>query len=402
MAGYDLILTSILNFLVNYYLCFTTFFHQATPIRISLLTSSSRRISSAARSQIKTAEITYAKYELDSHADTTVAGSNCVVLHYTGKECDVTPYRDDYQPVSNIPIVTAATAWQSPSTGQTYILVFNEALWMGDSMETTLVNPNQLRHYGTQVQDNPVSELPLSIITEDNEFSMDLAMAGTIVCADTFTPSEHELQSCPHIQLTSSTPWDPYKVSFHQSSLTLDDVMAHKRQVSSTQSSFHIDKDLGGIDYSEEYSDQLFSLTSMRRRICSMSIIPESLTRDNNIDPGNTDAALPPTFQSSDRHSDVTPQSLSERWGISLQTARKTLIKTTQRFLRSAVLPLGRRYRTDRMFTRKTLSGIWSTDTMDGRCKSLDGNRYAQVFANKSYFSRIYPMDSKKKAGDAL
>ena len=69
MTGYDLILTSILNFLVNYYLCFTTFFHQATPSRILLLTSSSRLISSAARSQIKTAKITYAKCELDSHAD---------------------------------------------------------------------------------------------------------------------------------------------------------------------------------------------------------------------------------------------------------------------------------------------------------------------------------------------
>jgi hypothetical protein len=39
---------------------------------------------------------------------------------------------------------------------------------------------------------------------------------------------------------------------------------------------------------------------------------------------------------------------------------------------------------------------------MDARCKSLDGNKYAQVFANKAYFSRVYPMDSKRKAGDAL
>ena len=56
----------------------------------------------------------------------------------------------------------------------------------------------------------------------------------------------------------------------------------------------------------------------------------------------------------------------------------------------------------DRVFTRKTLHGKWSTDTMDGRGKSLDGNKYAQVFSNKAYFSRIYPMDSKGKAGDAL
>ena len=54
------------------------------------------------------------------------------------------------------------------------------------------------------------------------------------------------------------------------------------------------------------------------------------------------------------------------------------------------------------MFSRKTLSGDWSTDTMDGRVKSLEGNKYAQVFANKAYFSRIYPKDSKGRAGDAL
>ena len=38
-------------------------------------------------------------------------------------------------------------------------------------------------------------------------------------------------------------------------------------------------------------------------------------------------------------------------------------------------------------------------DTMDARCKSLEGNKYAQAFVNKAFFSRIYPMDSKKKAG---
>ena len=83
-----------------------------------------------------------------------------MILNYTGKECDVSPYRDDYDPISNVPIVTAATAWQSSYTGQTYILVFNEALWMGDTMSNTLVNPNQLRHFGTTVQDNPMSNLP--------------------------------------------------------------------------------------------------------------------------------------------------------------------------------------------------------------------------------------------------
>ena len=88
--------------------------------------------------------------------------------------------------------------------------------------------------------------------------------------------------------------------------------------------------------------------------------------------------------------------------GLVYPQLQKTLNKTTQKFLRSAILPLSRRYRTDRVFSRKTLQGDWSTDTMDARSKSLEGNRYAQVFANKAFFSRIYPMDSKRKAGDAL
>ena len=39
---------------------------------------------------------------------------------------------------------------------------------------------------------------------------------------------------------------------------------------------------------------------------------------------------------------------------------------------------------------------------MDARCKSLQGNRYAQVFANKDFFAIAYPMAKKSVAGDSL
>ena len=48
---------------------------------------------------------------MDSHADTTVLGSNCVVLAYTGKECEVSPYADEYDAIRNVPVVTGATVW---------------------------------------------------------------------------------------------------------------------------------------------------------------------------------------------------------------------------------------------------------------------------------------------------
>ena len=133
------------------------------------------------------------------------------------------PYRDDYKTVKGVPIVHAATAWQSPETGQTYILVLNESIWMGDAMESTLVNPNQLRHFGTRVQDNPASECPLSIITEGGDFCMGLDIEGTIVFANTHTPSNRELRECPHVELSSSHVWEPEKVRFQKISRSLKD-----------------------------------------------------------------------------------------------------------------------------------------------------------------------------------
>ena len=91
----------------------------------------------------------------------------------------------------------------------------------------------------------------------------------------------------------------------------------------------------------------LFDLDKIQRRICSMSTTDPKLIKRDDMVTDAVDLPLTNTFQSSDRHTDVSPQSLSERWGISLSTASKTLQKTTQQFLRSAVLPLGRRYRQD-------------------------------------------------------
>ena len=95
--------------------------------------------------------IYHGKCEMDSHADTIVAGKNCVVLNYTGKECDVSAFSDNCGTIENVLLARVATAWQSADTAQTYILVMNEALWMGEFMESTLINPNQLMHYGMYI-----------------------------------------------------------------------------------------------------------------------------------------------------------------------------------------------------------------------------------------------------------
>ena len=339
-------------------------------------------------------------------------------MHYTSRECDVSPYRDDYASIKNVPIVQAATAYQSPYTGQVYILILNEALWMGDSMKHTLINPNQLRHYGVKVQDNPCSIEPIHIMTEDSSFSLELKMRGTTIFADTYTPSEKELHDCPHVIMSSPHEWNPHTVQFHSHARKFEDEMTQHYNISDI------------LRYNEtqiDYEDNvLFNIGQINNKIINSAPIQHTVVHHSSdlnisslskvdslpkvaesnlkkdLDIGTNDIPLPSVFQSSKRHTDVSPEDLSERWFISLNTAKETLKRTTQRFLRSALLPLSRRYRADRMYEAKRLTGTWSTDTIDGRTKSLDGNRYAQIFANKQYFAKLYPMDSKGKAGDAL
>ena len=145
-------------------------------------------------------------------ADTTILGSNCVILSYTGKECEVSPYSSDYKSVCNVPVVTSTTVWTNAMDGTSYLLILHEALWMGDQLDHTLINPNQLSVYGVEVQDNPYSKEWLSIIT--NETIIPLYTQGTVICGETFTPTDSKSNNLPWLVLTSPHDWDPQKITF--------------------------------------------------------------------------------------------------------------------------------------------------------------------------------------------
>eukprot|EP00957_Ditylum_brightwellii_P170784 12998758-Ditylum_brightwellii.AAC.1 len=75
--------------------------------------------------------------------------------------------------------------------------------------------------------------------------------------------------------------------------------------------------------------------------------VPPSPMLKRSMDLGEMNIPNVRTFQSTDRHTDVSPENLSKQWYISVNQATKTLRKTTQKYLRSAILPLARRYRLD-------------------------------------------------------
>ena len=107
-------------------------------------------------------------------------------------------------------------------------------------------------------------------------------------------------------------------------------------------------------------------------------------------------------FASKEKHSDINVYNISRRWKIVIGAITKTLKATTQMMLRSAIMPISRRYISDRMFERPHIKGMIFTDTMTGRYKLLNGNLYAQVFADDSFFDAAYPMEKKSIAGQGL
>jgi hypothetical protein len=102
------------------------------------------------------------------------------------------------------------------------------------------------------------------------------------------------------------------------------------------------------------------------------------------------------------RHSAVSPEELSRKWRIGLETARNTLKATTQYGVRHATNPLRRRYRTDLLLTKyRRLNSTFYTDMMFSKFKSLNGHSCAQVFCSDDII-QVYPLSTKAHAYRAL
>jgi len=326
----------------------------------------------------------FSRCEFDSHADTCALGCNFVPLSYTGRVCDVSPYNADKGGCEkNVPIVTGATAYTCQTSGQTFILVINEGLWFGHKLSHSLLNQNQLRYHGITVHDNPFDrQTPLSI--EHPELIIPLLTSGTNIFLDTRTPTQNELDSCPHLHLTSEAEWNPQTVL-----------------LASTQSVEAEDSTNGDGDVEPGLSQIscVYSFSAMAENLHEIY----SVHGERSISATITDVPSQRTFISKERHSAVTAEQLSERWNIGLAQSKQTLRVTTQRGVRSAILPLSRRYRTDRMYNQRKLRGQrFYTDTLFGKYKSVTNNTCAQLFANKSFFAKVYPMEKKSFAGAAL
>ena len=318
--------------------------------------------------------------EIDNHADTTCFGPNFRVTYMTDQECNVYPFSDQYNPIESVPIVTACTAYDDLDTGETYILEFHQGLYFGNQMKHSLICPNQCRSYGIDMCDDPYDKnREIGFTDPIAGITIPFEMKGTFATFKTRVPRDKELQECIYITMTNDNPWNPSEFDANISTVTrmkavIEDANPNEPQLS--PDSYEVDKQLAS-------ASSIYPSPVLQQRMRNISNVSSARTRGRSLR--------------------VTADQLARRWGISIESARKTIKATTQEHVRQAVHPITRRFRTDlSTFRFRRLREKLSSDTAFMKVKSLQGNTCFQVFSSPCGFVQVYPLETKAEAGDAL
>lgn len=351
-----------------------------------------------------------AKNELDTRADTCCLGRNWRLLSITGQYCDVHGFHSELDAIKDVPVARCATAIKLPS-GDTAILIVNEGLYFGGSMEHSLINPNQIRHYGIPVSDDPFDESRDFGIDHEEAF-IPFETEGSTVFFDTFVPNDEELEHCRHVVLTDGdSEWDPHTVQLAHArsdgdTNPLDAPLAREvnavRRENYERHQFECESDvaLGAI------SESLVPDLLYERLIASVRIQRKESTvavKRATAEGGPTKRLLHRANRSMSkvranaRHSSITVEHIARTMRIGIDKAKQMLKATTQKGVRTAVHPITRRYRVDHLdLHRNKLAGRWYVDWISAGVKSLAQNKGAFVFSNGTY-TEVYPCESNNQ-----
>ena len=291
-------------------------------------------------------------------SNTMCFGRGFIAIGDNDQVCDVSGFHPGMQAIKNVPIRTAAAAFDTPD-GETLILVFGQGLWFGHDLEQSLLCPNQLRSFNKICDDIPKQftngRSLHGINTNDHDdITMRFKMFGTISYLSIREPTQEEMDRCRWIQLTSEEIWEPYSDNFNKA---------------------------------------------------ENAMLKHSLHRDYNIDYTNTNTFDRKVYATSSKfhRSSVTPTELARRWGTTDIIADATLKATTQRGVRQLTSPLSRRFRTRQTHLNYSFlrSNVYS-DTFFFQTKSVRGFTCAQIFVTDTYFAQTYNMQSKSEAAYKL
>ena len=275
-------------------------------------------------------ETTSTTIESDNHANTWYFGPNFVIDRYTGQVCDVSGY-DGQRRSEGVCVATGFTLWTDPNSGRQVLIQVNQGLDMTTIIDHTLANPNQCQSFGISWCDDPWDpHRDLGMILSKPALEIPFDMIGSTVSFTTRTPTEQEYKDLfkSRIVLTNEMTWDPNKLvkpSNKRKAVTVESVRTvnssalHSLRLSVPTESLRVceemERDAGLI----QGSGDARLLSDVSTAFTDETLLPRIVL---NVHVAST--------TTSDRHCDISPETLSEKWRIGLETARETLRITTQ------------------------------------------------------------------------
>ena len=120
-----------------------------------------------------------ANNECNTNVDTCCLGKNYVILKNTSQTANIYAYDTSIKPLKGVPIVSIATVYDDLGTNTTYILVVNEALYYGNKLEHSLINPDQVRACVISLWYNPFDRKRGFAIALNDELIITIQAMGT-------------------------------------------------------------------------------------------------------------------------------------------------------------------------------------------------------------------------------
>ena len=330
--------------------------------------------------------------ELDSHADMCCVGRHAHILHeYSGRKVTVTPFHQELGKMNGVSVVSALVAYDDPSSGAPILLVINQALFFPE-LGVHLLCPMQLRHNGITVNDCPrhckgdPKEEDHTLLVGDNGLRISLDLHGVTSYFPVRKPTNDEVELYEKeggYELTAADPeWEPKSERFAQmEAATYNPDGTTRRRKSDSEKEL----DVGGVQVG---------------RIPCGNLTETELTYPVDTVGDTVNVSVVATRSEKEHHI----RALSQAWGIGLPAARRTVLSTTQRAIRTwGSRNVERRYPSgDRNLRYRRLPYPLFTDTFFATTKSRTGKTCAQIFASDFGWSRVYPMNTKSEAHMAL
>ena len=120
----------------------------------------------------------------------------------SGQFCDIYIFHNNFKGIKEVPIARVATLI-SDEHGHVHILIINQALYFGASLDHSFINTNQVRNFGITVSEKMYDFGRDFVIDHEDQFIPFKTEVSTAFF-NYFVPTDGEIITCPYMDLTDS------------------------------------------------------------------------------------------------------------------------------------------------------------------------------------------------------